>query len=170
MPVDWYAVGAMMYEALTDQLPFDGSPHDILFSKQSTRATRPSELVAGVPGDLDALCMELMHPDPRQRPRGEDVLRRLSHAEESGRRHTPWSATTTGARRPFVGRRQQLQVLESAFEDSLQGHAVVVLMAGRSGMGKTVLAQRFLGRLRKERGALVLSGRCFEREALPFKP
>jgi serine/threonine protein kinase/tetratricopeptide (TPR) repeat protein len=169
MPADWYAVGVMLYEALTDHLPFDGSPHDILFSKQGTRATRPSELVAGVPDDLDALCMELVHPDPRQRPRGEDVLRRLSQDEESGRRHTPRAALTTGARRPFVGRRQQLQVLESAFADSLRGQAIVVLMAGRSGMGKTVLAQRFLGRLSKERGALVLSGRCFEREALPFK-
>ncbi len=46
---------------------------------------------------------------------------------------------------------------------------MVVLLAGRSGMGKTVLAQRFLSRSSKERGALVLSGRCFEREALPFK-
>ncbi|HEX7453133.1 MAG TPA: AAA family ATPase, partial [Polyangiaceae bacterium] len=117
----------------------------------------------------DALCMELMHPDPRQRPRGEDVLRRLSTSGDTGRRQTPQSGLTTGLRRPFVGRKQQLQVLESAFEDSLHGRAVVVLMAGRSGMGKTVLAQRFLNRLSKERGALVLSGRCFEREALPFK-
>ena len=169
MPADWYAVGVMLYEALTDHLPFDGSPHDILFSKQGTRAARPSELVAGVPEDLDTLCMELMHADPRQRPRGEDVLRRLSTGGAAERRQTPQSALTTGARRPFVGRKQQLQVLDSAFEDSLHGRALVVLMAGRSGMGKTVLAQRFLNRLSKERGALVLSGRCFEREALPFK-
>jgi tetratricopeptide (TPR) repeat protein len=167
-PVDWYAVGVMLYEALTDHLPFDGSPQDILFSKQGAQAVRPSKLVEGVPADLDALCLDLIHPDPKKRPRGEDVLRRLSVGEESGRR-TPHAAITTGALRPFVGRKEQIKVLDSAFESSAAGRAVVVLVSGRSGMGKTTLAQRFLTRVGKERGALVLSGRCFEREALPFK-
>ncbi|MET0793440.1 MAG: protein kinase, partial [Polyangiaceae bacterium] len=168
MPADWYAVGVMIYESLTDHLPFNGNPQDILFSKQRTNASRPSEFVDGVPEDLDTLCMELLHPDPRQRPRGEDVLRRLTHAEERGRPSVS-SALSTGALRPFVGRKPQMAVLEEAFESSARGQAVVVLMAGRSGMGKTVLSQRFLSRLSKQRGALVLSGRCFEREALPFK-
>ncbi len=169
MPADWYAMGVMMYEALTDHLPFDGSPHDILFSKQGTRAVRPSGLVSGVPADLDALCMDLLHPDPRQRPRAEDVLRRLAASDDTESVPFARAAHTTGARRPFVGRKSQLAVLESAFEQCVKGRAVVVLMAGRSGMGKTVLAQRFLSKRSKEHNALVLSGRCFEREALPFK-
>jgi serine/threonine protein kinase/tetratricopeptide (TPR) repeat protein len=166
---DWYAVGVMLYEALTDHLPFDGSPQDILFSKQGTRAVRPSLLVAGVPEDLDSLCMELLNYDAQQRPRGEEVLRRLGTDDESGRRALPQAARTTGALRPFVGRKQQIEVLDSAFEASGKGLPVVVLMGGRSGMGKTVLAQRFLTRVTKQHQALVLSGRCFEREALPFK-
>ena len=166
---DWYAVGVMMYEALTDHLPFDGSPQDILFSKQGTRAMRPSLLVAGVPEDLDSLCMELLNYDARQRPRGDEVLRRLGTVDESGRRSAPQAARTTGAMRPFVGRKQQIEVLDSAFEASGKALPVVVLMGGRSGMGKTVLAQRFLTGVTKQHQALVLSGRCFEREALPFK-
>ncbi len=167
-PVDWYAVGVMLYEALTDRLPFDGSPQDILFSKQGAQATRPSALVEGVPTDLDALCLDLLHADPKKRPRGEDVLRRLMHGEESGLRASR-AAVTTGALRPVVGRTDQIKILDSSFESSAAGRAVVVLMSGRSGMGKTTLAQRFLTRVSRERGALVLSGRCFEREALPFK-
>jgi eukaryotic-like serine/threonine-protein kinase len=166
--VDWYAVGVMLYEALTDHLPFDGSPQDILFSKQRTQAARPSELIEGVPADLEALCLDLLRADPKKRPRGEDILRRLSDGEESGRRAAHVSVTT-GALKPFVGRKEQLKVLDSAFESTAAGRAVVVLMSGRSGMGKTTLAQRFLSRISKEQGALVLSGRCFEREALPFK-
>ena len=167
-PADWYAVGVMLFEALTDGLPFEGSPQDILFSKQGVHAGRPSVLVPGVPADLDALCVDLLHPDPKKRPLGEDVLRRLAQGEQSGA-PTRHAAVSRGGLRPFVGRKEQIRLLESAFECSAVGRAVVVLMSGRSGMGKTTLAQRFLTRLRKERGALVLSGRCFEREALPFK-
>lgn len=166
-PVDWYAVGVMLYEALTDRLPFDGSPQDILFTKQGAQAVRPSVLVPAVPPDLDDLCLDLLHPDPRKRPRGEDVLRRLAQGEQAKRPSNP--ALTTGALRPFVGRAAQMQLLDSAFESSAAGSAVAVLLSGRSGMGKTTLAQRFLARVAKDRGALVLSGRCFEREAVPFK-
>ncbi len=165
--VDWYAVGVMLYEALTDRLPFDGSPQDILFTKQGAQAVRPSLLMPAVPPDLDDLCLDLLHADPRKRPRGEDVLRRLERGEETRRSSNP--ALTTGAMRPFVGRAAQMHVLDSAFESSAAGSAVAVLLSGRSGMGKTTLAQRFLSRVAKDRGALVLSGRCFEREALPFK-
>ncbi|MEI9950781.1 MAG: serine/threonine-protein kinase [Pseudomonadota bacterium] len=169
MSADWYAVGVMMYEALTERLPFDGKPQDILFNKQGTRPLRPSALAFGVPPDLESLCMDLLQPDPKRRPRGEEVAAQLTRAESSGQRSLPPAALSTSSVRPFVGREPQLELLDSAFEASDRGESVVVLLAGRSGMGKTVLAQRFLSRVDKQPGTLVLSGRCFEREALPFK-
>jgi len=163
---DWYSVGVMLYEALTEQLPFAGIPREILFGK-GTRAPRPSALVEGVPPDLEALCMALLHRDPRRRPGADEVVARLAKIVGSERRSAP-PAASRSSQRPFVGRRSQLEVLDDAFEASVRGEAVVVLLSGRSGMGKTVLAQHFLSRA-AQRGALVLSGRCFEREALPFK-
>jgi hypothetical protein len=168
MPADWYAVGAMLYEALTEQLPSRGIPQEVLFGRQAMRAVRPSALVEGVPPDLEALCVDLLHPDPKRRPRGEEVLARLARVEGSVPASAPLLAVSSASQRPFVGRKLQLEVLDQAFEASVRGEAVVVLMSGRSGMGKTVLAQHFLNRA-GQRGALVLSGRCFEREALPFK-
>ncbi len=58
--------------------------------------------------------------------------------------------------------------LRSAFEDAGQGRTVVVRLHGPPGAGKTVLARRFLQDVRKS-GAVALSGRCYERESVPYK-
>src|SRR6185503_16945409 len=46
---DFYAMGVMLYEALTGQLPFDGEPEEVLYAKQHGRPRPPSEIVDGVP-------------------------------------------------------------------------------------------------------------------------
>ena len=46
---------------------------------------------------------------------------------------------------------------------------MTVLVQGRSGMGKTTLVDRFLGRIRADPRATVLAGRCYERESVPYK-
>ncbi len=143
MPADWYAVGVMIYQALTDRLPCVANPRDILFAKPGTRVPRPSVLALAVPPDLDALCMDLLNPDPERRPRAEEVVRRLTRGEGSGERTVPAAAVSHGSLRPFVGRQQQLDQLDQAFAASARGEPVVVLLTGSSGMGKTVLAQRF---------------------------
>jgi len=45
----------------------------------------------------------------------------------------------------------------------------LTLVSGASGIGKTTLIQRFLKEASQAPRALVLSGRCYEREAVPFK-
>jgi eukaryotic-like serine/threonine-protein kinase len=159
---DWYAVGVILFEALTGRMPFEGSTSDLLFSKQRPLAAPPSALVDGVPADLDQLCVELLQPDPQARPRGDEVLRRLEGES------TP---TTTASREAsFVGRHEQLGALRAAFDDSRTKDApIVVMLQGRSGMGKSALASRFLGALEAFPDVLVLSGRCYERETVPFK-
>jgi serine/threonine protein kinase len=158
---DWYAVGVILFEALTRRMPFEGSTSELLLAKQRPLATRPRDLVDGVPADLEQLCVDLLQVDPRARPTGDEVLRRLE-----GER-TP---TVSGSvRLPFVGRRAQLEQLHAAFDASREGPPVVVMLHGRSGMGKSALATRFLGQLEARPDTLVLSGRCYDREAVPFK-
>ncbi len=157
---DWYAVGVVLYEALTGCLPFDGSPTALLLEKQHGTPRHPSDHVEGAPEYLERLAMDLLQRDPRARPTGEEVLARLSG--NTGAR------VSVSVEVPFVGRKAQLAELRSAFDESASGLSVV-LLHGRSGMGKTALTSRFLGQVSADPSALVLSGRCYERETVPFK-
>ena len=50
-----------------------------------------------------------------------------------------------------------------------RGRTVVLLVHGPSGVGKTRLVQHFLDGLAEPGEPVVLAGRCYEREAVPYK-
>ncbi len=64
---DAYALGILLFEALTGRLPFDGGGIEVLVRKQSVEAPRASEVAPGVPDDLDGLCAGLLARSPRER-------------------------------------------------------------------------------------------------------
>jgi serine/threonine protein kinase len=165
---DWYALGSMLYEALTGRPPFRGAFFDVLRQKQDLDPPDPAGLVRGIPDDLRGLCGELLRRDPRQRPSGDDILRRLGAetAESIPVRATGITATTEV---PLIGRARHLEVLEAAFRACRQGRAVRLYVHGRSGVGKTALVHRFLDRLTERGEAVVLPGRCYEQESVPYK-
>ena len=157
---DWYAVGVLLYVALTGQLPFDGAAADVLMRKQRQTPPPPSALAPGVAPDLDALCCELLRIDPRQRPSGGEVLRRLSR--QGDRRRSSWLPPPR-ERVSFVGRHREMRVLRDAFEAARSGTTVAVRVLGESGVGKSALVRQF-SRVLADEGALLLTGRCHERE------
>jgi serine/threonine protein kinase len=169
---DWYAVGVMLYEALTGRLPFTGPPLQVLMHKQQQDPPAPTELAAGVPEDLNTLCVELLRRDPQARPLGEEVRRRLQFLADGPTEAAPVPAARRlppAKRVPLVGRERHLRALAEAFEAVRQGRTVTVCVHGRSGAGKTALVQRFLTGLGEGGGAAVLAGRCYEQESVPYK-
>ena len=163
---DWYAVGVMLYEALTGTLPFSGPPTQVLVDKQQHEPAPPSARVPRLPGDLDALCVELLRREPAARPSGRDILSRLGG--DPGPAPPPASRTSSHGAARLIGRERHLAALDEALGTARKGRTVVRFVHGESGMGKTSLMRRFLDDA-DESGALVLSGRCFESESVPYK-
>ncbi len=115
--------------------------------------------------DLDALCLELLRRDPEARPSGRDVLRRLG----AGPAAADATAAPVGSQPVFVGREAHLRALQEAFSATKEARTVAVWVHGLSGAGKSALVRRFLDRLAERDEALVLAGRCYEQESVPYK-
>ncbi|RMH38704.1 MAG: serine/threonine-protein kinase PknK [Deltaproteobacteria bacterium] len=168
-PADWYSVGVLLYEALTGEVPFDGAALSVMMEKQRTPPRPPSELVSGIPPDLERLCLDLLAFDPAARPDGDEVLRRLA-LPVGDDASPPARASSSLASPPFVGRARELDALRAAFERTRGGAGATVIVAGESGVGKTALIHHFTRSLTWEgEPVVVLRGRCYERESVPFK-
>jgi hypothetical protein len=180
---DFYALGVMLFEALTGKLPFEGRAADMLVDKQRETAPLASAFDTDAPRDLDALCALLLERVPAARP-DADALRALV-GPSTLRNSNPGLGSRTSAppgageslpplraldRTELLGRESELCALREAFTASCAGKKpVIVLLSGESGIGKSALCEVFLSELRTQREAVVLSGRCFERESVPFK-
>ena len=164
---DWYAVGVLLFEALTGQLPFDGEPLHVMFRKTTTDPPQPSDLCDDLPKDLNDLCRRLLAQNPEDRPAGEEVLSLLGVSPRPPTGALPRATPSEDA--VFVGREAELAQLLSAFEETRKGRWAAVYVAGRSGVGKTALIRQFLSRLVDREDVVVLAGRCFEQESVPYK-
>jgi eukaryotic-like serine/threonine-protein kinase len=161
---DWYSVGVMLYEAQTGRLPHQGSIAQILRKKTTVDPPPPSVLVEGVPEDLSQLCMDLLDRVPENRPSGDEVLSRLlASPRRWGVAPMPCQSTH------LIGRGSHLEALRSALTIVKSGEPLALFISGRSGSGKSTLVQSFLEEISTSDDVVVLTGRCYERESVPYK-
>lgn len=159
---DWYALGVLLYRCLTGAFPFVGPARSVMSRKLSERPRHPNEVVSGLPQDLADLAADLISTDPAARPSGDDVLSRLTGAVGIP---LPRVAGDSGV---FVGRGREMSNLLAQFQAFTEGEGCVrVHIRGLSGLGKSRLAHQFLAQLPDT--ALILAGRCYEQETVPFK-
>lgn len=115
--------------------------------------------LAEAPGDLVDLCTGLLAQRPGDRPDGSEVVRRLAGASP----REPARALPE-----LIGRGQELDALRGELMATRAGTPRFVRVSGSSGMGKTALTRRFLAEVERTGAAVVLSGRCYECEAVPY--
>lgn len=148
-------------------------------------------LAPDAPEDLSALCMELIELSPSRRPDGEEILHRIDPTfrltqPASFRGHTIPPAVDDLCERPtenpddpqsssdresmlLIGRAREADVMRQAHASAREGSTVVLRVAGNPGVGKSALVEQFLSSFEGDGETLVLRGRCFERESLPYR-
>ena len=161
---DWYSVGVVLYEALTGSVPFSGAPLEVLLQKQGRDPMPPRALAPQTPADLDALCVGLLRKDARERFGAKELYERLLRSADAA------ELASKHREARFVGRRAELAALEAAWERTRGGAPVTMHVRGESGVGKSALVRHFVDKLRAPPSdVVVLQGRCYERESVPYK-
>ena len=175
---DWYAMGVMLYEALTGAPPFPGrNPMEVLQQKQNedppTLSTRDD-----IPSDLATLADALLRRESSQRATTSHIAHELELDLESTKHPSVGSTDDEGVELEtfpdeeieLIGREEQLAQLETAKQQLLETRKPVICwITGLSGEGKSALLDKFLLPMRKDKSVMVLSGRCYDRESVPFK-
>lgn len=64
---DVYALGVMLYELLTGEVPFRGEAIMVLRQVREDEPTPPKRLQSAIPLDLNTICLKCLHKDPVQR-------------------------------------------------------------------------------------------------------
>ena len=160
---DWFAVGVMLYQALCGESPFHGSFRETTDAKLNRAFLRPSEIAEDIDPALEELTMALLEVDPAARPDHTRILDMLSTGNSTGqalRRDAEIAAS-------FYGRSHEKARIEEAMAASLSGNVAFALVHGASGVGKSTLVQHYVQQL--EGNELVLRGRCYEQESVPYK-
>ncbi len=168
---DFYAVGAMLVEVLAGEPPFVGNPMRVLADKMLQRVPALDAIPDTVPAALVSLVRELLDPTASERPGADEILRQLAAMTPStaGVVDVAERPTSTRARvSPVIGRATEFAALQDALDDVHAGATVVLGARGRSGSGKSVLISHFLKQLRGN-DVLLLTGRCYEQESVPYK-
>ena len=168
---DWYSVGAILYEVLVGHPVFAGPSGEVLLRKSFVDPPAPSDLVTGVPADLDALCRALLRRVPGARPTGGEIVRMLGDLSPNSVPPALGSAPSLRpvARGRLIGRDAELRTLGDAFDAARRGRVVTVRLSGSAGVGKDALIQQFVGELVASGSATSLVGRAYERESMPYK-
>ncbi|MGB1275820.1 MAG: ATP-binding protein, partial [Nannocystaceae bacterium] len=164
---DWYAVGVMIFEAVTGKLPISGRTlFELVSRKQLNDPPRMSSLVRGVPPSLDDLVARLLSREPTERPNAAELRAWCSDQDNTATFDSETSPSTT----VLLGRASAVAQICQAFNAVLSKQPRCLIAHGPSGTGKSALIRHVLRQLETTTpDILLLRGICYEHETVPYR-
>jgi len=130
---DVYALGVILYEALTGQTPFKGSMTEILHQVRTAEPVAPRRLWPAVPRDLETICLKCLQKAPADR---------YATAEQLAEDLTRWLEGRPVLARPLGPARRLYRLCRRRPVEAVATLMAVSLLVGGPGVFAWVAWQR----------------------------
>ena len=177
---DLYALGVILYEQTTGQLPFRGEdPLAVVSQHLYAPVVPPRTRVPNLLPALDTLIVRLLSKSPDDRPAtAEEVGLQIDQVLAEGQAGVAQPAPAPLSnlslleritRGRLVGRKQERAQARSLWHRAMAGQGQTLLVTGEPGVGKTRLV-RELAAEAQVGGGKVLSTSCYPEGGAPYAP
>jgi ABC-type oligopeptide transport system substrate-binding subunit len=169
---DLYALGVMLYELTTGQLPFMADdPVAVITQHLHAPVVPPRAKNAQIPPALDALILRLLSKAPEDRPASAaEVLQTLDSPDILDREAAPakeLSVLERIGRGQLVGREREMQEARALWNRAFSGQGQMLLISGEPGIGKTRLVRELVTQAEVS-GGRALVGTSYAEGGTPY--
>jgi ABC-type oligopeptide transport system substrate-binding subunit/predicted Ser/Thr protein kinase len=171
---DLYALGVMLYELTTGELPFTSDdPLAVISQHLNAPVIPPRAKNPAIRPALERLILGLMAKDPADRPSSAtEVLHRLENLEGDSQGASiagELSVLDRIVRGRLVGRDRELAEAIALWQAAASAKGQVLLVSGEPGVGKTRLVKELCARVEIS-GGEVLASECYAEGNTPYTP
>lgn len=144
---DFYALGIILYELITGQLPFDGeSVNEIARKKRAGNFKPIRSIIPNISADLENVITILLNPNIKERYQTAFILAQALKATPEGNQiKEKIRAKSNYLSLPlqFVDRIEALKNIQETFDEVQNGEGKTLFIIGETGIGKTRLWEKF---------------------------